>query len=91
VAQRFDPQAVGDALADLVRPKGLRRKVRVPDVLGLPISDARLALTRVGLHSEVLRDDPRPPPVEGRVVFQEPDPGTKVRRRSKVRLVLTFD
>jgi beta-lactam-binding protein with PASTA domain len=87
---RFDPQAVGDALADLVRPKGRPRKVTVPDVLGLPVREARLVLTRVGLRSEVLRDDPHPPPVEGRVALQEPDPGTKVRRRSRVRLVLTF-
>jgi beta-lactam-binding protein with PASTA domain len=90
VNRHFDAQRIGDALADLVRPKARPRKVTVPDVLGLPVSDARLALTRVGLRSEVLRDDPHPPPVEGRVALQEPDPGTRVRRRSKVRLVLTF-
>ena len=87
---RFDPQAIGDALADLVRPKGLPRKVTVPNVVDRSIGDARSALARVGLRIEVHRDDARPPAVEGRVAFQDPEPGARVRRRSRVRLLLTF-
>jgi beta-lactam-binding protein with PASTA domain len=90
VASRFDPQAIGNAIADLLRPKGPPRRVRVPDVVGLPMSDARLALGRLGLRPRVQRDEDRPPAVEGRVAFQDPPPGTRVRRRSTVRLLLTF-
>ena len=62
----------------------------MPDVVGQPMVDARLALGRVGLRPEVQRDDDHPPAVEGRVAFQEPPPATRVRRRSTVRLLVTF-
>jgi beta-lactam-binding protein with PASTA domain len=74
----------------VLRRKGPPRRVRVPDVVGQPISDARLALGRLGLRPQVQRDEDRPPAVEGRVAFQDPPPGTRVRRRSTVRLLLTF-
>jgi beta-lactam-binding protein with PASTA domain len=87
---RFDPDAVQNEVAFILRPKGLSRKVTVPDVVGKSMNDARLALVRAGLRSEVQRDQDRPPPVEGRVVLQDPEPGARVRRRSPVRLLLTF-
>jgi beta-lactam-binding protein with PASTA domain len=90
VWQRLDAQLIGDALADLLRPKGPPRRVRVPDVVGRSMREARLALGRVGLRPEVQRDADRPPAVEGRVAFQDPPPGARVRRRSRVRLLVTF-
>jgi beta-lactam-binding protein with PASTA domain len=87
---RIDPQLIGDTIADLLRPKGPPRRVRVPDVVGQPMVDARLALGRLGLRPEVQRDDDHPPAVEGRVALQDPPPGTRVRRRSTVRLLVTF-
>jgi len=90
VHRHFDPQRIGDALADLVRPKALPRKVTVPDVLGRAVGEARSALARAGLRIAVHRDTTHPPAVEGRVALQEPEPGARVRRRSKVRLLLTF-
>ena len=87
---RLDPQDVGDAIADLLRPKALPRRVVVPNVVGQPMRGARRRLGRVGLRPEVHRDDASPPAVEGYVVMQNPPPGTKVRRRSTVELLLTF-
>ena len=84
MVQHFDPEAVADEVAFILRPKGLRRKVTVPDVVGRPMSAALLALGRVGLRSDVQRDDDHPPAVEGRVVVQDPEAGTRVRRRSAV-------
>jgi len=75
---------------DGLRRKGPPRRVRVPDVVGQPMVDARLALGRVGLRPEVQRDDDHPPAVQGRVAIQEPPPGSRVRRRTTVRLLVTF-
>jgi len=88
--RRIDWAGVGDEVAFLLRPKGRPRTVTVPDVVGKPMSGARQALVRAGLRPEVHRDIDRPPPVEGRVVVQDPAPGTRMRRRSIVRLLLTF-
>jgi beta-lactam-binding protein with PASTA domain len=87
---RFDASAVGDAIADVFRAKSLPRKVEAPDVVGMPMSEARGALASAGLRPKVERVQRRPPAVEGRVTTQSPDPGTTMRRHSRVRLLLTF-
>jgi hypothetical protein len=90
VEWRFDKQAVGDAITDMLRPKGPPRRVEVPNVVGQPITTARLALTRIGLRVKVRRDRADPPAVEGLVVDQDPPPGTRLRRYRRVTLLLTF-
>jgi beta-lactam-binding protein with PASTA domain len=87
---RFDAGAVGDAIADVLRAKSLPRKVEVPDVVGMAVSEARHALARAGLRPKVERVQKRPPAVEGRVIAQSPAPGTTMRRHHRVRLLLTF-
>ena len=54
---------------------------RVPNLVGLPLSEATKALDRLGLGYEVQKGDQ-----QGKVVAQDPPPGTAVRLRSIVKL-----
>jgi hypothetical protein len=83
------PKGVAGALGEAVEAFGQRRpyrsrKVRIPDLIGLTARDAEDALMRLGLRWRfVLLVNP-PPPVMGQVVDQEPQAGTKVRRKRAV-------
>jgi serine/threonine-protein kinase len=63
------------------------REVRVPDIRGKSVADARAAMTAAGL---VLKVDPvrRPDPSVAfdHVISQEPEPGTVLRRQRAVRV-----
>ena len=65
------------------RPKG---RAAVPNVRGLTVGEARLALSREGFQAEILRLENRPAPVMGTVADQDPAPGTRRHRRLPVRL-----
>ena len=52
-------------------------EVEVPNVVGQPITAARLALTRIGLRIKVRRVQADPPAVEGLVVDQDPRRGRR--------------
>lgn len=69
---------------------GRSRRVQVPDLIGLPISEARLRAMREGVHLTLVRTQPNPPPVQGVVTLQRPGPETRVRRDSTVSVWLTF-
>jgi serine/threonine-protein kinase len=63
------------------------REVRVPDVRGKSVADARAALDAVGLSlaiDPVRRSDPKVP--ANAVLTQEPDPGTTLRRQRTVNI-----
>jgi beta-lactam-binding protein with PASTA domain len=64
----------------------LPRKGDVPDVRGLDLDDARLALLSHGFRAEVHRLEDRPAPVMGIVVAQIPAPGTAWNRAKTVQL-----
>jgi beta-lactam-binding protein with PASTA domain len=65
-------------------------RVVVPDVVDLMIQDASLRAGRLGLKVHTVVLTPNPAPVEGKVVRQDPQPGTKVRRGRTVTLYLEF-
>jgi hypothetical protein len=69
-------------------PGGPSRRGRstVPDVRGLDFDDAMTTLVEEGFRVEVRRLEDRPAPVMGKVVEQDPSPGTRGRRRSRVTL-----
>ena len=63
------------------------REVRVPDVRGKSVADARAALGAVGLAAEidpVRRSDAKVP--ADHILTQEPDPGSPLRRQRPVRI-----
>jgi serine/threonine-protein kinase len=66
------------------------RDVVVPDLAGHVVNDASHALTPLGLTLRVA-DDRRPDPTvaEGRIVAQEPRPGSVTRRPRAVRVWLS--
>lgn len=69
-----------------VRSHGKRPR-RVPDVVGLSWADARDALHKAGLAAVNADPDVAPHVLEfGVVMAQYPEPGTKLRPRSQVRL-----
>ncbi len=71
------------ALADWLRPRPRRsRRVVVPDVRGMFGRQCRLAAAKTGLRVKVVQLTEYPVPIEGLVVDQSPQPGTKVRRSS---------
>jgi PASTA domain len=75
---------------DLGGPEGRRARrhgrTEVPDVRGLRLDEARHALSHAGLTAEVFRLEPRPAPVMGTVVGQDPIPGTRCPAGRSVRL-----
>jgi beta-lactam-binding protein with PASTA domain len=82
-------EAVLTDLETALKP-GPRGRVVVPELVDLMVQDASLLACRLGLtvHTVVLTPDPAP--VDGWVVRQDPPPGKKVRRGSKVTLYLEF-
>jgi beta-lactam-binding protein with PASTA domain len=62
------------------------RRGEVPDVRGMDLDDARLALLSEGFHAAVHRLEDDPAPVMGIVVAQIPAPGTTWSRARKVQL-----
>jgi serine/threonine-protein kinase len=64
--------------------------VRVPDLVGRPVEEARATAVEAGLAlrvDEARRPDPKVPP--GQVLGQEPTPGTTARRQRGVRVWLS--
>lgn len=66
--------------------RGRSRQVLVPDLRGLPVTDARYLAAKAGVRTNVVQLALDPAPVEGRVVNQEPSPGTRVPRDATVVL-----
>jgi hypothetical protein len=85
----IDPDAVTSVLEGLVRGRP-RRRVVVPDVVGLGTAEAAAALARAGLRVRTELRSAAPPPQEGVVVDQSRPAGRRVRRRSVVVLGLDF-
>ena len=79
-------EAVKDWIAPL--PAAPRGRLVVPDLRGLFYRPCRAVVTAAGLRLEVVRLTPDPLPVEGLVVGQSPDPGTRVRRSSSLTVNL---
>jgi serine/threonine-protein kinase len=64
--------------------------VRIPDLVGRPVEDARTLALETGLAlriDEVRRPDPKVP--AGLVLGQEPQPGTTARRQRGIRIWLS--
>jgi PASTA domain-containing protein len=61
-------------------------RAEVPNVRGLSVEEARLALSREGFRVEILQLEERPAPVMGTVVDQDPAPGTRRHRGRPVRI-----
>jgi beta-lactam-binding protein with PASTA domain len=76
-------------LEDLVRRHPSRRVV-VPDVVGLPVSEAAATLGRTGLRVSTRTAVESPPPREATVVAQSVPAGKRRRRLSWVTLDLEF-
>ncbi len=85
----FDPDSIGEVLDGLILPS-LPARSTMPDVVGLPISQASRRLAGNGLRIKARVAEPDPPPVEGVVVAQSIAPGKRVRRGAHVELVLQF-
>src|SRR4029453_15668759 len=60
------------------------QQARIPDVVGLPVSEATGQLTRAGLRTQVVRVQASEP--EGTVVTQAPSGGTRAARGRIVRI-----
>jgi PASTA domain len=72
-------------IADWLAPRPAPpRRVAVPDVRGLFVTGARRLLVAAGLRSEVVQLTQDPIPVEGLVVDQSLQAGTKAHRSSTV-------
>jgi beta-lactam-binding protein with PASTA domain len=65
-------------------------RVVVPDVMHLMVQEASLRAGYLGLKVHTVMLTPNPAPVEGKVVRQDPQPGTNVRRGRTVTLYLEF-
>ena len=59
-----------------------------PDVRGLAFSDALTALGAEGFRADVVRLEPRPAPVMGTVVEQDPPPGRRLWRGKTIQLTV---
>jgi len=72
------------ALADWLTPRPRRsQRVVVPDVRGMFGRQCRRAAAKTGLRIKVVQLTEHPMPIEGLVVDQSPQPGTKVRRPAR--------
>lgn len=63
-------------------PAQRKRHLIAPDLRGLFYRPCQAAATMAGLRLDVIRLTGDPQPVEGLVVAQSPEPGTRVRRQS---------
>jgi serine/threonine-protein kinase len=66
------------------------RPVAVPDVVGLPLGDAKAALEQVGLVLAVIGSELDDDVAEGSVLRIDPPPGTELERGSTVSAVLSL-
>jgi hypothetical protein len=65
-------------------PAPPRRRLIVPDVRGLFYRSCQAVVTMAGLRLEFTRLTPDPLPVEGLIVGQSPEPGTRARRQDSL-------
>jgi beta-lactam-binding protein with PASTA domain len=79
----FPPYGVSLGEGDALGP---RDRTAVPDVRGMSVEEARLALSREGFKIEVLQLEEKPAPVMGTVVDQDPAPGKRRQRGLPVRI-----
>jgi beta-lactam-binding protein with PASTA domain len=77
-----------DAVTAWLAPRRQRRVVKVPDLRGLHVSETFLIALQAGVKVEVVRLARHPAPVDGLVVKQDPLPGTRVKRDSRVDLIV---
>ena len=77
-----------DAVVTWLAPYRQSRVVKVPDLRGLHVSDVFLPALQAGVKVEFVRLAEHPAPVDGLVVRQDPSPATRVKRDSKVFLIV---
>jgi hypothetical protein len=77
-----------DAVVTWLAPYRQSRVVKVPDFRGQHVSGVFLPALHAGVKLEFVRLVEHPPPVDGTVVRQDPSPGTRVKRDSKVVLIV---
>jgi|RhiMetdeSRZDD1v2_1073273.scaffolds.fasta_scaffold1874375_1 beta-lactam-binding protein with PASTA domain len=77
-----------DAVSAWLAPGRQRRVVKVPDFRGLHVSETFLIALQAGVKVEIVRLARHPAPVDGLVVKQDPLPGTRVKRDSRVDLIV---
>jgi beta-lactam-binding protein with PASTA domain len=77
-----------DAVSTWLAPRRQRRVVKVPDFRGLHVSETFLIALQAGVKVEIVRLARHPAPVDGYVVKQDPLPGTRVKRDSRVDLIV---
>ncbi len=65
--------------------------IRLPDVVGKPYDDAKVMLERVGLEVLVEGRHPTRERLPGTVLEQAPNPGDKVKRGQRIRLILAVE
>jgi PASTA domain len=80
--------AVLDTIASWLAPSRETKVVRVPEFRGRHVSDTFLAALQAGVKTRVVRLTEHPAPVDGYVVAQDPLPGTRVKRDSRVSLIV---
>lgn len=75
----------------LVMPRIVHRRavVRVPQMLGMTVPEARLEASASGLDVEVVRRDSHPAQPAGTIVDQAPPAGLSVREGRRVALVIS--
>jgi hypothetical protein len=80
--------AVLDSIASWLAPSRQTRFVRVPEFRGQHVSETFLPALHAGVKTNVVRLTEHPAPVDGYVVAQDPLPGTRVKRDSRVFLIV---
>ena len=77
-----------DAVTTWLAPSRERRVVKVPEFRGMSVSETFLVALQAGVKLEVVRLARHPAPVDGVVEMQDPLPGTRVKRDSRVALIV---
>ncbi len=80
--------AVLDTIASWLAPSRQTRVVKVPEFRGQRVSETFLPALQAGVKTQVVRLTEHPAPVDGYVVAQDPLPGTRVKRDSRVCLIV---
>lgn len=70
----------------LVKEKG---RVEVPDLQGLAAATAIERLRELGFQPRIVREEPSEKIPKGAVIVQKPVPGSKLRKGSEIRLVVS--